>query len=45
MARVNWCVIGWPRSSLRMALSAVKLKPWLPYFEYQPESVGERSFA
>ena len=43
--RVNWCEIGWPRSFLFIVGSPLKLRPWLPYLEYQPEFVGERSFA
>jgi len=45
IARVNLCAMGWPRSFFKIAWSPLKLRPWLPYLLYQPECVGERSFA
>ncbi len=45
MLRVNWWRIGCAFSLFEIIGSPVKLRPWLPYFDHQPELVGERSLA
>jgi hypothetical protein len=45
MLRVNWCLIGCAFSRFEIIGSAVKLRPWLPYLDHQPELVGDLSLA